>query len=88
MAWTEPRLLGTTTVQQAWWNEREELEAGLLVAGLPVAGLLVAERYGLVTTQLNSLVPSIEDSGMDPADAVRSGVHIRAHTLFGHLEYD
>ena len=30
-------------------------------------GQLVAERCGLATTQLDSLAPSIEDSGMNPA---------------------
>ena len=62
MASTEPRLLGTATVQQAWRSERAELEARLLVAEL-----LVAERCGLATTHLDSLAPSIEDPGMNPA---------------------
>ena len=57
IAWSEPRLLGATTVQQAWWKERAELEAELLVA----------EICSLATTQLTSLAPSIEDSGMNPA---------------------
>ena len=57
VAWTEPRLLGTATGQQAWRSERAELEAGLLVA----------ERCGLATTLLDSLLPSIEDPGLNPA---------------------
>ena len=62
MASTEPRLLGTATVQQAWRSERAELEARLLVTDL-----LVAERCGLATTHLDSLTPSSEDPGMNPA---------------------
>ena len=62
VAWTESRLFGTATGQQAWRSERAELVAGLLVAEL-----LVAERCGLATTHLNSLLPSIEDSGTNPA---------------------
>ena len=62
VAWTEPRLLETATSQQVWRSERAELEAGLLVAEL-----LVAERCGLATTRLDSLAPSIEDQGTNPA---------------------
>ena len=63
LSWvTEPRLLGTVTVQQAWRSERAELEARLLETEL-----LVVERCGLATTHLDSLVPSIEDPGMNPA---------------------
>ena len=62
VASTEPRLLGTATVQQAWRRERAELEARLLVMEL-----LVAERCGLATTHLDSLTPSSEDPGMNPA---------------------
>ena len=62
MASTEPRLLGTTTVQQAWRSERAELEARLLVTELLVAG-----RSGLATAHLDSLAPSSEDPGMNPA---------------------
>ena len=62
VASTEPRLLGTLTVQQAWWSERAELEARLLVTEL-----LVAERCSLATAHLDSLAPSIEDPGMNPA---------------------
>ena len=62
VASTEPRLLGTATVQQPWRSERAELEARLLVTEL-----LVAERCGLATTHLDSLAPSIEDPGMNPA---------------------
>ena len=62
VASTEPRLLGTATVQQAWQSERVELEARLLVTVL-----LVAERCGLATTHLDNLAPSIEDPGMNPA---------------------
>ena len=62
VAWTEPRLLGTATGHQAWRSERVELEARLLVTGL-----LVAERCGLATTHLDSLAPSIEDPGTNPA---------------------
>ena len=62
VASTEPHLLGTATVQQAWRSERAELEARL-----PVTELLVAERCGLATTHLDSLAPSIEDPGMNPA---------------------
>ena len=47
VAWTEPRLLGTAAGQQAWWSERAELKAGLLLA----------ERCGLVTSHLDSLTP-------------------------------
>ena len=57
VAWAEPRLLGTATGQQAWWSERAELDAELLVA----------VRCGLATTQLDSLAPSIEDQGTNPA---------------------
>ena len=39
VASTKPRLLGTATVQQAWWSERAELKAKLLVTEL-----LAAER--------------------------------------------
>ena len=62
VASTEPRLLGTTTVQQAWRSEREELEARLLVTELLVAG-----RSSLATAHLDSLAPSSEDPGMNPA---------------------
>ena len=62
VAWVEPRLLGTATVQQAWRSERAELKAGLLVAGL-----LAAERCDLATTHLYSMAPSIEDPGTNPA---------------------
>ena len=61
VASTEPRLLGTATVQQAWRSERAELEARLLVTELVVAGFC-----GLATTHLDSLAPSIEDPGMNP----------------------
>ena len=61
VASTEPRLLGTATVQQAWRSERAE-QARLLVTEL-----LLAERCGLATTHLDSLAPSIEDPGMNPA---------------------
>ena len=59
---TGPRLLGTATVQQAWRSGRAEPEARLLVTEL-----LVAERCGLATTHLDSLTPSSEDPGMNPA---------------------
>ena len=62
VASAEPRLLGTATVQQAWRRERAEPEARLLVTEL-----LVAERCGLATTHLDSLTPSSEDPGMNPA---------------------
>ena len=62
MASTEPHLLGTATVQQAWRSERAEPEARLLVTEL-----LVVERCGLATTHLDSLAPSSEDPGMNPA---------------------
>ena len=62
VASTEPRLLGTATVQQAWRRERAEPEARLLVTEL-----LMAERCGLATTHLDSLTPSSEDPGMNPA---------------------
>ena len=62
VASTEPRLLGTATVQQAWRSERAELEARLLVTELLVAG-----RSGLATAHLDSLAPSGEDPGMNPA---------------------
>ena len=62
MASTEPRLLGTATVRQAWRSERAELEGRLLVTEL-----LVAERCGLATTHVDSLAPSIEDLGINPA---------------------
>ena len=62
VALTEPRLLGTTTVQEAWRSERAELEARLLVTEL-----LVAERCGLARTHHDSLAPSSEDPGMNPA---------------------
>ena len=62
VASTESRLLGTATVQQAWRSERAEPEARLLVTEL-----LVAERCGLATTHLDSLAPSSEDPGMNPA---------------------
>ena len=59
---TEPRLLDIATVQQAGWSKRAELEAGLLLMGL-----LVMERCGLATTQLDRLASSIKDSSMNPA---------------------
>ena len=59
VASTEPRLLGTATVQQAWRSKRAELEARLLVTEL-----LVAERCGLATTHPDSLAPPSEDPGM------------------------
>ena len=62
VASTEPRLLGTATVQQAWRSERAELEASLLVTEQLVAG-----RSGLATAHLDSLAPSSEDPGMNPA---------------------
>ena len=62
VASTEPRLLGTATVQQAWRSEREELVARLLVTELLVAG-----RSGVATAHLDSLAPSSEDPGMNPA---------------------
>ena len=62
VASTKPRLLGTATVQQAWRSERAELEARLLVTEQLVAG-----RSGLATAHLDSLAPSSEDPGMNPA---------------------
>ena len=62
VASTEPRLLGTATIQQAWRSERAELEARLLVTEQLVAG-----RSGLATAHLDSLAPSSEDPGMNPA---------------------
>ena len=62
VASTEPRRLGTATVQQAWRSERAELEARLLVTEQLVAG-----RSGLATAHLDSLAPSSEDPGMNPA---------------------
>ena len=62
VASTEPRLLGTATVQQAWRSERAGLEARLLVTEQLVAG-----RSGLATAHLDSLAPSSEDPGMNPA---------------------
>ena len=62
VAWTEPRLLGPATGQQAWRSERAELNAGLLLAGL-----LAVERCGLATTRLDSLPPSIVDRGTNLA---------------------
>ena len=62
VASTEPRLLGTATVQQAWRSERAELEARLLVTEQLVAG-----RSGLATAHLDRLAPSSEDPGMNPA---------------------
>ena len=62
VASTEPRLLGTATVQQAWRSERAELEARLLVTEQLVAG-----RSGMATAHLDSLAPSSEDPGMNPA---------------------
>ena len=62
VASTDPRLLGTGTVQQAWRSERAELEARLLVTEQLVAG-----RSGLATAHLDSLAPSSEDPGMNPA---------------------
>ena len=62
VASTEPLLLGTATVQQAWRSERAELEARLLVTEQLVAG-----RSGLATAHLDSLAPSSEDPGMNLA---------------------
>ena len=63
VASTEPRLLGTAMVQQAWRSERaEELNARLLVTELLVAG-----RSGLATAHLDSLAPSSEDPGINSA---------------------
>ena len=62
VASTEPRLLGRATVQQAWRSERAELEARLLVTEQLVAG-----RSGLATAHLDSLAPSSENPGMNPA---------------------
>ena len=62
VASTEPRLLGTATVQQAWQSERAELEARRLVTEQLVAG-----RSGLATAHLDRLAPSSEDPGMNPA---------------------
>ena len=62
VASTEPRLLGTATVQQAWRSERAELEVRLLVMELLVAG-----RSGLAIAHLDSLAPSSENQGMYPA---------------------
>ena len=62
VASTEPRLLRTATVQQAWRSERAELETSRLATEL-----LVAERCGLATTHLDSLAPSSKDPGMNPA---------------------
>ena len=62
VASTEPRLLGTAPVQQAWRSERAESEARLLMAEL-----LVAERCGFATTHLDSLAPSSGNPGMNPA---------------------
>ena len=62
VASTEPRLLGTATVQHAWRSERAELEARLLVTEQLVAG-----RSGLAAAHLDSLAPSSEDPGMNPA---------------------
>ena len=62
VVWTEARLLRTATGQQSWWSERAELEARLLRAEL-----LVAEKYGLATIHLDSLAPSIVDSGTNSA---------------------
>ena len=62
VASTEPRLQGTATVQQAWRSERAELEARLLATEQLVAG-----RSGLATAHLDSLAPSSEDPGMNPA---------------------
>ena len=62
VASTEPRLLGTAMVQQAWRSERAELEAKLLGTELLVAG-----KSGLATPHLDSLAPSSEDPGMNPA---------------------
>ena len=62
VASTEPRRLGTATVQQAWRSERAELEARLLVTEQLVAG-----SSGLATAHLDRLAPSSEDPGMNPA---------------------
>ena len=62
VASTEPRLLGTATVQQAWRSERAELEARLLVTEQLLAG-----RSGLATAHLDSLAPSSDDPGTNPA---------------------
>ena len=45
-----------------WWSERAEIEAGLLRTEP-----LVAKKYGLATIHVDSLTPSIEDSGTNPA---------------------
>ena len=52
----------TYTYMQAWRSERAELEARLLVTEQLVAG-----RSGLATAHLDSLAPSSEDPGMNPA---------------------
>ena len=62
VASTEPRRLGTATVQQAWRSERAELEARLLVTEQLVAGM-----SGFATAHLDRLAPSSEDTGMNPA---------------------
>ena len=62
VAWTEPRFLRTATGQQSLWSERAGLEAELLRPEL-----LVTEPYGLGTSHPDSLEPSIEDSGPNPA---------------------
>ena len=62
VAWTKSRLLWIATGQQAWWSGRAELEAELVVVEV-----LVAEWCGLARTHLDSLAPSIEDPGMNPA---------------------
>ena len=62
VAWTDLRLFGTATCQQALRSEGAKLETRLLVVEL-----LVVERCGLVITHLDSLAPSIEDPGTNPA---------------------
>ena len=73
VAWTEPRLLGTATGQQAWQNARTELKTGLLVTercGLATThldSLATTHLDSLATTYLDSLALSIEDPGTNPA---------------------
>ena len=56
VAWTEPRLLGITTDQQARWGDRAELGTGLRLT----------ERFRSANAQLYRLAPSIGYSGMNP----------------------
>ena len=60
--WHRPSPACSGQVQQAWRSERAELEARLLVTELLVAG-----RSGVATAHLDSLAPSSEDPGMNPA---------------------